>query len=390
MIELRILSGARAGHVERFTKSVVSVGRHALNDLRLDQERDIEASRRHAEIRTVDGRMSVHDLSSTNGTWVNGERVNDESQLRSGDVIAFGREGPKVEVHVLSGGDALPAPSQSAQPQDGSASRPTPISAPAAQVSSGSPTPKIIAGLALVAVAAGAAYWAGGRSTDSPGTVERYASATQQAAGTLDLAQINSRNANAVAFVAFEIAGRAYAGTAFCVEESGLLITNRHNVQDANGVRASRVAAKFRDTRDWVPLRIVAVAGAEDDDLALLRIDQPGVTCPTTVELAQDAATIPEGSPVVTIGYPLALDARMEGTGEDFVAKTTLYPGAISKQVTGVMQIASYAGHGSSGSPVFDARGLVIAVIWGGPRDSGGQIIYAVPADRARALIATQ
>jgi S1-C subfamily serine protease len=93
---------------------------------------------------------------------------------------------------------------------------------------------------------------------------------------------------------------------------------------------------------------------------------------------------------VVTIGFPLALDARMEGTGNDFVAKTTLYPGAVSKQVTGVMQIASYAGHGSSGSPVFDGRGLVVAIIWGGPQESRGQIIYAVPADRAAALIASQ
>jgi pSer/pThr/pTyr-binding forkhead associated (FHA) protein len=389
MIELRILSGARAGHVERFSKSVVSVGRHALNDLRLDQERDIEASRRHAEIRVTDGRMTVHDLSSTNGTWVNGERVNDEYHLRSGDVIAFGREGPRVEVHVLSGGDSIPAPSPSARAPDVAPSKPTPISATATHASP-NPTPKIVAAVALLVVAAGAAYWAGGRSTDSPGAVERYASAAQQGAGTLDLARINAQNSNAVAFLAFEIAGRAYAGTAFCVDESGLLITNRHNVQNADGVRASRIAAKFRDTREWVPLRVVAVAGAADDDLALVRIDQPGVKCPTTVRLAPDAPEIPEGSPVVTIGYPLALDARMEGTGEDFVAKTTLYPGAVSKQVTGVMQIASYAGHGSSGSPVFDARGLVVAVIWGGPRDSGGQIIYAVPADRAQALIASQ
>jgi pSer/pThr/pTyr-binding forkhead associated (FHA) protein len=398
MIELRILSGARAGHVERFTKSVISIGRHALNDLRLDQERDIEASRRHAEIRVVDGRMMVHDLSSTNGTWVNGERVEDEHQIRSGDVVSFGREGPRVEVHVTSdaasvaGASPMASPPQSAPPTPPKVSRPTPVAArESARLATRNQMPKLMAGAAvLVVFAAATAYWAGQRGNGGiADSAQQFASATQQAAGAMDLPQINARNANAVAFLAYEIAGNAYAGTAFCVD-GGMLITNRHNVQNSSGLRASRLAAKFRDTHEWVPLRVVAVAGAQDDDLALLQIETPGVRCPATVKLASDASSIPEGSPVVTIGFPLALDARMEGTGNDFVAKTTLYPGAVSKQVTGVMQIASYAGHGSSGSPVFDGRGLVVAIIWGGPQESRGQIIYAVPADRAAALIASQ
>jgi S1-C subfamily serine protease len=52
-----------------------------------------------------------------------------------------------------------------------------------------------------------------------------------------------------------------------------------------------------------------------------------------------------------------------------------------------VLQIDSYATHGSSGSPVFDEHGHVIGVIWGGLVESKGRIVYAVPAERVTALL---
>ncbi|HKN69279.1 MAG TPA: FHA domain-containing protein, partial [Gemmatimonadaceae bacterium] len=49
-IELRILTGARGGHRERFDKPVVALGRHLQCDLRFDPEADLDVSARHAEI----------------------------------------------------------------------------------------------------------------------------------------------------------------------------------------------------------------------------------------------------------------------------------------------------------------------------------------------------
>jgi hypothetical protein len=57
-------------------------------DLRLT---DSDTSRRHAEIVCAEGRWVVHDLSSTNGTWVNGRRVA-ERVLRAGDRIQIGSQ----------------------------------------------------------------------------------------------------------------------------------------------------------------------------------------------------------------------------------------------------------------------------------------------------------
>ena len=60
----------------------------------------------------------------------------------------------------------------------------------------------------------------------------------------------------------------------------------------------------------------------------------------------------------------------------------------MSKRLDDVIQLDSYAGHGSSGSPLFDASANVVGVIYGGARESNGRIVYAVPAQRLAAFLA--
>lgn len=50
-------------------------------------------SRQHALIRRTDNGYEVIDLNSTNGTWVNGKRLNPDSPrpLSSGDILRLGR-----------------------------------------------------------------------------------------------------------------------------------------------------------------------------------------------------------------------------------------------------------------------------------------------------------
>ena len=66
-VELRITSGSRAGQRETFEKSVISIGRHPMNDLRFHPENDPDASSRHAEIRVLGNKATLHDFESTNG-----------------------------------------------------------------------------------------------------------------------------------------------------------------------------------------------------------------------------------------------------------------------------------------------------------------------------------
>jgi len=89
-IELRILSGSRTGQRERFDRSPVTVGRHPLSDLKFDPDAELDVSTRHAELREVDGTWTVFDQRSTNGTFVNGKRVQ-KAHLSAGDRLRVGR-----------------------------------------------------------------------------------------------------------------------------------------------------------------------------------------------------------------------------------------------------------------------------------------------------------
>jgi hypothetical protein len=66
--------------------TAVSLGRGLGNDVILE---DTRVSRHHAQLRYRQRRFWVTDLGSTNGTFVNGERVS-ETALRDGDVISLG------------------------------------------------------------------------------------------------------------------------------------------------------------------------------------------------------------------------------------------------------------------------------------------------------------
>jgi hypothetical protein len=75
------------GRVIRMTGTVAVIGRGAEADVVVD---DPGVSRRHAEIHTGGGRVRVVDLGSTNGTFVDGERVG-TGDLADGSRITVGR-----------------------------------------------------------------------------------------------------------------------------------------------------------------------------------------------------------------------------------------------------------------------------------------------------------
>jgi len=94
---LCIRTGGRVGTSIVIRKPIV-IGRAA--DVTID---DHEISRRHARIRIEGHSLVVEDLGSSNGTWVNGARV-ERVVLRPGDVLTLGRT--ILEVVAAEGGAA--------------------------------------------------------------------------------------------------------------------------------------------------------------------------------------------------------------------------------------------------------------------------------------------
>jgi pSer/pThr/pTyr-binding forkhead associated (FHA) protein len=64
------------------------VGRDSGNDIVLDDE---QVSARHARIWCTGEEFWVEDLESTNGTYVNGQRIGGATRLQAGDLLKLGR-----------------------------------------------------------------------------------------------------------------------------------------------------------------------------------------------------------------------------------------------------------------------------------------------------------
>lgn len=83
----RLLLSTPAGrHVIPLETTQMTVGRGLNNDIILE---DTRVSRHHAQLRYRQRRFWITDLGSTNGTFINGEQV-EEKALRDGDVVSLG------------------------------------------------------------------------------------------------------------------------------------------------------------------------------------------------------------------------------------------------------------------------------------------------------------
>ncbi len=91
---VEVREGARAGDMHRLGGEPVVVGRHGDAQVRLDPDADLSVSGRHALLTPTSTGWTVRDLGSTNGTWVNDERLTGDLALSDGDRIRLGPGGP--------------------------------------------------------------------------------------------------------------------------------------------------------------------------------------------------------------------------------------------------------------------------------------------------------
>ena len=99
VLRLKIVSGNAAGDTVEVQDEFV-IGRQAPGAGTLAN--DIEISRTHARIwAEADGRFVIEDLGSTNGTYVNGRRVDVPTALEVGDRIEVGSSALVVQVGAI-------------------------------------------------------------------------------------------------------------------------------------------------------------------------------------------------------------------------------------------------------------------------------------------------
>jgi predicted component of type VI protein secretion system len=98
---------------------------------------DPEVSRRHAAIRIQGEGVAIEDLGSTNGTFVNDERIEGTRALSDGDTVRFGNTVWVLRAPAVSGATTV---GQVAAPQVTSA-RPIPVEPAAPQPAAPQPAP---------------------------------------------------------------------------------------------------------------------------------------------------------------------------------------------------------------------------------------------------------
>src|SRR5438067_11689704 len=104
MINPALLDGVSANFIVKGPSGVeksypmrqlaVTIGRSDQCDISV---KDSSMSGRHAEIRKVNGEITVRDLGAANGILLNGERI-DEAEVFGGDLLRFGQTAVPVEV----------------------------------------------------------------------------------------------------------------------------------------------------------------------------------------------------------------------------------------------------------------------------------------------------
>src|SRR5215218_6310114 len=110
-LTLTVTSGTLAGRTYDLETGFLTVGRSENCTVRFDPANERIASKQHAFIEARPDGYYLSDNASTNGTLLNGERI-DRAKLASGDNVQFGRKGAtatvvvnEANVAVTNGGD---------------------------------------------------------------------------------------------------------------------------------------------------------------------------------------------------------------------------------------------------------------------------------------------
>ena len=368
--------------------SSVTVGRD--DDCELTLAADERVSRRHATITAqANGTVEITDLGSTNGVFVDDDRITGTRTVRTGEVIRIGRTRLAVRATDPRAGDGsttvIGTRPATLLGDVGAGHGDVPVAAPitgadtaAAGVTTASGRRRgrrpgrrslVVGAAAVVAVAAlglVAVIVTGGSDDDAP--------------TEMDAAAVTDSSERGVLQVQAEIDGQVLGTGSGWVHdvEAGLIVTNFHVVgigtEFSVGVGPDRRTASL-------------VGAAPCDDLAVLRVDRTD----DLVELPiGDQSSLRNGQDVVALGYPGTASqtpALITSTGTVSTPRSSFDAPALDlPRYPNVVITQTPINPGNSGGPLLDADGRVVGVNTAGSLATQNQN-YAIGADRLRQLL---
>ena len=190
-----------------------------------------------------------------------------------------------------------------------------------------------------------------------------------------DFAALAQQNQGAVGLVTVSFGRAYYSGTGFAITPDGYMLTNWHVVADSQHARPDTIWVTMADQTQARYADVIATS--QERDIAVIRMRGYQGVYISTVDWGGTKAR--QGEPAALIGYPAGAGfARLRSS----VVRTSMTAGIISRATDDVIQFDGMTIGGSSGSPMFNANGEVIAIHRAGLPQAPG-FALAVPTRHA-------
>ena len=201
--------------------------------------------------------------------------------------------------------------------------------------------------------------------------------AKMRAIRAADFATVAQQNQAAVGLIIVKLGGDYFNGTGFVITPDGYLLTNWHVVADSVHPRPDTTWVVMADQSQGRYADVIATS--QERDIAILRIR--GYQGPYLAAIDWGGTRARQGEPAALIGYPAGSGFAHLHTA---VVHTSMSAGIISRVTDDVIQFDGITIGGSSGSPLFNTNGEVIAIHRAGLQQGPGfaltvPIRHAVP-----------
>ena len=239
----------------------------------------------------------------------------------------------------------------------------------------------------VISAAVGAGAYAlamshfGGAVIDKTITTTNY-NLAQATGSELSVQEIIAKNENSVVAISTESVAtdtwlRQYvtkgAGSGVIYSEDGYIITNNHVIEDASTIEVTLYDGSSYDA--------TLVASDEQTDLAVIKIDQKGLT-PVTIGTMDNLNV---GDLVVAIGNPLG---TLSGTATEGIISALEREITLDGKTMTLIQTSASINPGNSGGGLFDQFGNLIGIVVAKSSGSDVEVLgFAIPCDKVSTVV---
>ena len=239
----------------------------------------------------------------------------------------------------------------------------------------------------VISAAVGAGAYAlamshfGGAVIDKTITTTNY-NLAQATGSELSVQEIIAKNENSVVAISTESVAtdtwlRQYvtkgAGSGVIYSEDGYIITNNHVIEDASTIEVTLYDGSSYDA--------TLVASDEQTDLAVIKIDQKGLT-PVTIGTMDNLNV---GDLVVAIGNPLG---TLSGTATEGIISALEREITLDGKTMTLSQTSASINPGNSGGGLFDQFGNLIGIVVATSSGSDVEGLgFAIPCDKVSTVV---